>query len=338
MAHLVTHGTDRWVDIRRSRLRDTLPARHDLAVRTGCVGVEFDDNAVDRSSSDQTERCVRRSMALPYCRGVTELDAIQRTARPATVASLVGDLRSIGLTDGMTVMVHSSLSALGFVVGGAQSVVEALTKTVGPRGTVMMPTHSGGLSDPSSWSNPPVPEHWWEVLRAEMPAFDPHLTPTRMMGAVVDCFRHLDGTKRSAHPTVSASARGPNAAFLVEGHELSHGLGESSPQARLYDLDGSILLLGVTHANNTSLHLAEYRSAALDADEVTCSSPIEVNGERQWVSYLNLDDDDSDFERLGDDFARADGEVVGSVGAGTGRLMSFRQVVDYAVGWMRSNR
>jgi aminoglycoside 3-N-acetyltransferase len=56
------------------------------------------------------------------------------------------------------------------------------------------------------------------------------------------------------------------------------------------------------------------------------------------VSYLNLDDDDSDFERLGDDFARADGEVVGSVGAGTGRLMSSRQVVDYAVGWMRSNR
>lgn len=269
---------------------------------------------------------------------MTELDAISRTKRPATVSSLVEDLRSIGMVEEMTVMVHSSLSKLGFVVGGAQAVVTALMEVIGPGGTLMMPTHSGALSDPASWSNPPVPEHWWDTLRTEMPAYDPALTPARMMGAVVDCFRHVDGTRRSTHPTVSATARGPNADFLVEGHELAHGLGESSPQARLYDIDGSILLLGVSHANNTSLHLAEYRSAAMDADEVTYSSPIEVNGERQWVSYRNLVDDDSDFERLGEDFARTGDEAVGPVGAGTGRLMSSRAVVDYAAGWMRSNR
>jgi aminoglycoside 3-N-acetyltransferase len=238
----------------------------------------------------------------------------------------------------MTVMVHSSLSKLGFVVGGAPAVVSALMAVLGPSGTLMMPTHSGALSDPASWSNPPVPEHWWATVRAEMPAYDPDLTPTRMMGAIADCFRHVEGTRRSAHPTVSATALGPNAAFLLDGHQLAYGLGESSPQARLYDLDGSILLLGVSHANNTSLHLAEYRSAAPDAPEVTHFSPVVVDGERQWASYLDLDDDDSDFERLGEDFARSGAESVGPVGAGIGRLMSSRQVVDFAVGWMRRNR
>jgi len=269
---------------------------------------------------------------------VTERDAISMTERPATTSSLARDLRALGLTEGMTVMVHSSLSKLGFVVGGAQAVVTALLEVVGPSGTLMMPTHSGALSDPASWSNPPVPEQWWETVRGEMPAYDSDLTPTRMMGATVECFRHVEGTQRSAHPTVSATALGANAAFLVDGHELAYGLGETSPQARLYDLDGSILLLGVSHANNTSLHLAEYRAAPSDAREVTDFSPVVVDGERQWVSYPNLADDDSDFERLGEDFAQTTSESAGPVGAGIGRLMSARVVVDYAVEWMRSNR
>ena len=108
---------------------------------------------------------------------MTEADAIASASKPATVTSLVDELRALGLDDGMTVMVHSSLSRLGFVLGGAQTVVAALHETVGPGGTIMMPTHSGALSDPSKWQNPPVPETWWQTIRDEMPAFDPALTP-----------------------------------------------------------------------------------------------------------------------------------------------------------------
>ena len=240
-------------------------------------------------------------------------------------------------------MVHSSLSGLGYVAGGAHAVVMALLEVLGERGTLAMPTHSGDLTDPGSWSNPPVPESWWDAMRAEMPAYDPALTPTRLMGAIVECFRHVPGVRRSAHPTVSAAAVGPNAEHLVANHELAHGLGESSPQARLYELDGHILLLGVTHANNTSLHLAEYRAAAPGAAALMQSSPVIVDGRRRWVSHPTLDDskyEDSEiaFPRLGEAFASTGAESIGPVGAGVGRLMRSRDLVGFATEWMRTDR
>lgn len=263
---------------------------------------------------------------------------IDATERPATVASLVEALAILGVEPGSTLMVHSSLSQLGYVVGGAQAVVAALLQVIGPSGTLMMPTHSGDLSDPSSWSNPPVPEAWWDTIRTEMPAYDPGLTGTRAMGAVVECFRHVPGVRRTAHPTMSAAAIGPEAERLLGTQQLAHGLGETSPQARLYDLDGWILLLGVGHANNTSLHLAEYRSARPDAPVSTHWSPRLVDGVREWVSYPDLDVDEGDFDQLGGDFARSGLERSGPVGAGTARLMRSRDLVDFAGGWFSANR
>jgi len=274
---------------------------------------------------------------------VAEPDPITSTDRPATVSSLVTDLRALGLDSGMTVMVHSSLSGLGYVAGGPQAVVMALRRVLGGDGTLVMPTHSSDFTDPGSWSNPPVPESWWDEMRAEMPAYDRGLSPTRLMGAIVECFRHVDGVVRSSHPTVSAAAVGPNAELIVSNHELAHGLGETSPQARLYELDGHILLLGASHTNNTSLHLAEYRAAEPDAAVLIQSSPVIVDGRRQWIPHPTLDDTklhDSDdaFARIGDAFAAAGLERSGRVGTGTGRLMRSRDLVDFATEWMRSHR
>ena len=72
--------------------------------------------------------------------------------RLSTVASLTADLRALGVRDGDVLMVHSSLSALGFVAGGPQAVCDALLGAVGPSGTVAMPSQSGDWSDPSDWS------------------------------------------------------------------------------------------------------------------------------------------------------------------------------------------
>jgi aminoglycoside 3-N-acetyltransferase len=76
-------------------------------------------------------------------------------------------------------MVHSSLSRLGYVVGGAHTLVLALLAAIGSEGTLVMPTHSGDLTDPAGWMHPPVPEAWWAALRDQMPAYDQALTPTR---------------------------------------------------------------------------------------------------------------------------------------------------------------
>lgn len=269
---------------------------------------------------------------------MSEGNVIEGTTKPATVTSLVGDLRALGVEPGMTIMVHSSLSRLGFVAGGAPAVVKALLESVGAAGTIVMPTHSTDLTDPASWSNPPVPASWWNPIRAEMPAYDPALTPTRSMGSIVECFRHVPGVMRSAHPTVSAAAVGPNAAFVTNAHELNRGLGESSPQARIYELDGHVLLIGVTHVNNTSLHLAERRSAPDDAATVTQSSPMIVDGTRRWVTWTELDDDAADFPAIGDGFVESGAERAGPVGAGAGRLMRSRDIVDFATDWMNRQR
>lgn len=268
---------------------------------------------------------------------MSEHEAIERSTHPATITSLTDDLRSLGVEPGDTVMVHSAMSRLGFVVGGAQTVVASLQRAVGSHGTLAMPTHSGHLSDPVGWGNPPVPESWWERVRDEMPAFDPMLTPTREMGAVVECFRHLPGVRRSDHPTVSLAARGPHAEQIVAEHRIDDGFGESSPLARLYDLDARVLLLGVTHANNTCLHLAEHR-VAQPAPRVPKGSPVMVDGVRRWVAYEDLAEDADDFDRIGEAIAAGGRERSGPVGSGTGRLVGVRDAVDAAVEWMDRHR
>jgi aminoglycoside 3-N-acetyltransferase len=175
---------------------------------------------------------------------------------PVTLSSLKDDLRNLGVKAGSTLLVHSSLSSLGWVCGGAAAVILALEETLGDEGTLVMPTYTEDLSDPSTWRSPPVPESWWETIRKETPAFRSDLTPTRQMGAIPESFRKQNGTLRSSHPQVSFGARGKNAEVIVGDHPLDFPLGERSPLARIYELDGYVLLLGVTHLNNSSMHLA----------------------------------------------------------------------------------
>jgi aminoglycoside 3-N-acetyltransferase len=271
---------------------------------------------------------------------MSEQDAIERSqGEPVTIPSLIADLTALGVAAGMTLVVHSSLSALGWVCGGPQAVVLALESVLWPEGTLVMPTHSTGLSEPSYWEHPPVPQSWWATIRATMPAYDPNLTTTRQMGAVAECFRKQAGVLRSAHPQMSFAAWGRHAVFVTEGHSLDFGLGERSPLARLYNLDAWVLLLGVGHANNTSLHLAEYRAAYPAKKPMKQAAPLIVNGERIWAEIEDVDLDSSDFAALGADFARDTGlERRGRVGYGTALLAPQRALVDYAVGWIERNR
>lgn len=269
-----------------------------------------------------------------------ETEVIQKTLNnPATVQSLANDLSALGITSAMTVLVHSSLSSLGWVCGGAVAAILALETVLGDKGTLVMPTHSSDLSDPANWQNPPVPESWWELMRETMPAYDPDLTPTRGMGVIPECFRKQKGVLRSSHPQVSFAARGIYAPKIIEGHSFNFGLGEGSPLARIYEVDGWVLLLGVGHDSNTSLHLAEYRAEYPGKKLIENGAPLLFEGQRQWVKMQDIEFDDSDFARIGEYFAR-ETELVrrGFVARATAMLMPQRPLVDYAVEWMQKNR
>ena len=262
----------------------------------------------------------------------------ETTEFPATVPSLAVDLTALGVEPGMVLVVHSSLKSLGWVNGGAVAVILALEQALGPEGTLVMPTHTGDLSDPANWVAPPVPESWWETIRATMPAYDRALTPTFFMGAIPETFRKQEGVLRSDHPTATFAARGTHAQQIVEHHELLPFFGERSPLARIYDLDGWVLLLGVGHGNNTSLHVAEGR-AHIQHRPVPTGSPLMVDGERQWVAYDDIDWDDSDFVALGADFARETGlQREGKIAQATALLMPQRALIDYAVPWLERHR
>jgi aminoglycoside 3-N-acetyltransferase len=247
-------------------------------------------------------------------------------------------LATCGMAAGQTVLVHMAMSKLGWIVGGAQAVIDAFLRVLGPSGTLMMPAHSADNTDPAQWQYPPVPESWWPVIRDNMPAFDSQRTPTRQMGRVPELFRTWPGVLRSNHPVGSFAACGPNAALLTATHALENEFGPESPIGRLYELDGHILLLGVDHGNNTSLHMAEHRAQWPSKRYMQQGSAMMVDGQRQWVSYTALDLNDDDFPALGDAYEAEHRIPRGRVGQAEARFMQQRPLVDYAVTWMERHR
>ena len=256
-----------------------------------------------------------------------------------TVDSLAGALAACGLAAGQTVVMHSSMSKIGgYIVGGAEGVIRALLKVLMPSGTLMMPTHTTENTDPANWRNPPVPESFWPIIRANAPAFDPAITETRHMGRIPEMFRKWPGTQRSAHPIGSFAALGANATYLTSDHQVLDEFGPTSPIGRLYELDGYVLLLGVTHLNNTSLHMAEERANWPGKRFMKEGTAVFVNGIRQWVTYDVLDFESDDFGRIGDDYEAEHNIPRGRVGEAEVRFMKQRPLIDFAVQWMESHR
>ncbi|MGE5210994.1 MAG: AAC(3) family N-acetyltransferase, partial [Acidobacteriota bacterium] len=267
-----------------------------------------------------------------------EAAAVASVDQPVTQADVETSLRATGVRSGSTVIVHCSLSALGWVVGNAVAVVRAVRTVVGDDGTIVMPAQTG-LSDPSHWQAPAVPERWWPTIRANWPAFDPMTTPLRGMGAVAECFARCPGVVHSGHPAVGFIAQGPRATELMSSHDLEDGLGDRSPLAGLEAAGADIVLIGVGHGNNTALHLAESRALGAAAPRRRDGVPMLVDGQQRWVEYSHIDYDESDFVLLGDAYSSAGGtEMRAPLGAGEIRRLPMRELVDFAAGWIVEHR
>lgn len=158
-------------------------------------------------------------------------------------ATLAEDLRALGLEPGRDVFIHSAMSKLGLVEGGAEAVIGAICDVVGPDATLLMPCY-------------PMKQNMLETMKEPGP-FDV-ANDESTMGKITRVFRLMPGTLRSAHPTHSVAARGPRAAeYVAHHHESGSPCGPGSPFALLSEHDGVVLALGSGVGKVTSHHTVE---------------------------------------------------------------------------------
>jgi aminoglycoside 3-N-acetyltransferase len=267
---------------------------------------------------------------------MSEEKVIRNTMILNTRESLGADFKKIGIKKGMILLVHASLSAIGWVSGGPVAVIQALMDVVTPEGTIVMPAHSGDYSDPIYWENPAVPRDWIEAIKESMPAYEPEITPTRGIGIIPEIFRTFPEVIRSVHPSLSFTAWGKYSSEITKGHELDYSLGEKSPLARVYDLDGHVLLLGVGYDKNTSFHLSEYRKSG--TTPFIAGAPIIKNGVRVWQEYDDIEFDTEMFKELGEAFERKKSVNISCIGVEESRLFKQRDAVDFGQKWLEAKK
>lgn len=220
-----------------------------------------------------------------------------------TVSGLVGDLRNLGVEGGDVLLVHTSFRSIRPVEGGPGGLIRALMRSVEPGGSIVMPSWPGDGRVP----------------------FDPGVTDAAEdLGVVARTFWRLPGVLRTAHVQAFAAA-GPAASFILgDPLPLPPHIPES-PVGRVHDLDGKVLLLGVHHDANTTIHLGEVLAGVPYGIPKTCWA--EGDGKATTVPYRENDHCCARF-RLVDDWVRSSGEQAeGRVGHATGRLVSSRAIV-----------
>lgn len=255
-----------------------------------------------------------------------------------TKEDLIVAFKQCGLARGQHVMVHAALSKLGFVVGGAETLLRALLEIVGDEGTIIMPSQTWKNLDPSTGVHWEEPAEWWPIIREHWPAYDKAVTPAIGMGVTAEMLRKWPGAERSEHPARSFAAVGKQAKFLTQDHDLSNIFGLGSPLDKLYQLNGYVLLIGVGYDKNTSLHLAEMIAQFPGKGFSRESSAVISDGARKWITYETQAVDDGDFTTLGNEYDQEMNIEIHKVGDAQVRLLQQRPLVDWAVKWMESNR
>jgi aminoglycoside 3-N-acetyltransferase len=265
---------------------------------------------------------------------------------PITRSDLVSELRAIGVEAGQVLMLHASLSSIGYVIGGADSVVLALQEVLGADGTLVAF---------ASWEHaPPDDEGWPNAVRdaylRDPPPFDPLVSASaRYVGLLPERIRTWPGAVRSDHPEASFVALGGSAEWLTEDQPTDHPYGAGSPLAKVLEAKGSILMLGAPLETITMLHHAEELAAVPNKRSVHYSAPVRTPGGIEWREVHDINTSTGAFPYgpvVGD---RDSFEVIAeeALAAGIGRerpigesrsvLFPARELVSFAVAWMESH-
>jgi aminoglycoside N3'-acetyltransferase len=162
--------------------------------------------------------------------------------------------------------------------------------------------------------------------------FDPRATPCLGMGVVADTFWRSPNVLRSDSPHAFA-AIGPDASRITADHPFDTPHGLNSPVGRVYEFGGQILLLGVGHDANTTIHLAESLAGVRYRRPKWLT--IMRAGQPVRVSYSEIDHCCHNFNLV--DGWLDDEQRRGRVGHGDARLIDSRTVVATVIARLRAN-
>jgi aminoglycoside 3-N-acetyltransferase len=210
-------------------------------------------------------------------------DHAVRATLPAFLPSEVRDGFAAAIGDAELVLLQSAPRTIGHVIGGPDAIVQALVEALGPQRTVMVPTFTTALTDPSGWTRPAAPQERWDEIRRELPLYDPRRSSPRKMGRIADLLWRLPDAKRSAHPVESIAALGPLAGELTYAHPIDDPMGPRGPWARLVSLDARVLLLGVGLERCSLLHHCERMADVPYQALAGYAVPVDIDGERRWI-------------------------------------------------------
>lgn len=271
---------------------------------------------------------------------------LARAGGPVTRGRLVRDLAALGLVQGDTVMFHTRLSAVGYVVGGPPTLIGALREVVGERGTLVV---SCGWNDALPYDFSRWPRPWQDAVRAEPAAYDPVTSEAdHDNGRLPEALRRWPGAVRSRHPDASIAALGAAAAELTADHPWDDPHGPGSPLARLVALGGRVLMLGAPLETLTLLHHAEALAQVPGKRFVEYEQPVIEGGRCVWRRFRDIDSSggafdyssvspagQDPFETIARDMLEAGVGRRGRVGAADSHLFEAGEVVDFGLTWIR---
>ena len=229
-------------------------------------------------------------------------------------AELVRQLLSLGVVPGDLLLVHTSFRAVGPIAGGPLTLIAALREVLGADGTLVMPSWSGNDDEP----------------------FDPKTSPASSdLGITADMFWRLPGVGRSDHLQAFAAVGPKAAAILADPLPLPPHIPES-PVGRVHEHGGKVLLIGVGHDANTTLHLAELMADVPYRSPGYCT--VLEDGQPIRIDYGENNHCCVRFA-LADDWLRREGlQRQGRLGNSEARLMRSRDLVRLALAHLADDR
>jgi len=228
-------------------------------------------------------------------------------------------LRSMGVSESDTLLVHSNFKPDSGFKGTPLDLVNALAELVGEKGNLLM------VSIPFRGAA-------YDYLALNKPF---HVKKTiSMMGLVTEMFRRKEGTLRSLHPTHPVLARGKNAEWLVADHECClYPCGPGSPFEKFHRLKGKLLFFDVSFRSITFFHyvedlLQERLPFPVYGDRLFSVPAVGVNGEDRVIrTYAFNNDVRRMAEKLEAEMERQGKIRDGSVGNSRFRLVTAEDVV-----------